>query len=168
MDWFNPDAAAVVRWTVGQLDEDCIGWMRDLPEEAWRQHALLVHASPRDPVFEYVLDAGTAAANLALLGDDGICFHGHTHLPGVFSLVESEVVHGYSRGLVPLIGPALVNPGSVGQPRDHDPDASYGLWDTDTGGFEFRRVPYDREAAKRAILEAGLPMRFATRLDFGY
>jgi diadenosine tetraphosphatase ApaH/serine/threonine PP2A family protein phosphatase len=70
-------------------------------------------------------------------------------------------------GVFSLKAPALVNPGSVGQPRDGNPDASYVIWDVEADTVEFRRVPYDREPAKRAILEAGLPPRFAYRLDLG-
>jgi len=165
--WFNEDAAAAIRWTAEELGPDRLDWLRSLPERATREGALLVHASPRDPVFEYVLDMYTAAYNLRLL-DDTICFHGHTHLPGVFAVVDGSVVHDYRLAAVPIAGPALVNPGSVGQPRDRDPDASYGIWDTEEGTFEFRRVPYDREAAKLAIRQAGLPDRFAARLDLGY
>jgi diadenosine tetraphosphatase ApaH/serine/threonine PP2A family protein phosphatase len=165
--WFNADAAAAVRWTAAQLDPGRARWLGGLPERATRDDVLLVHGSPRGPVHEYVLDQFTAAANLELL-DGGVCFHGHTHLPGVFHVEHGSVVHDYRLGPVPLTGPALVNPGSVGQPRDRNPDASYGIWDTEAGSFDFRRVPYDREAAKRAILEAGLPPRFASRLDVGY
>jgi diadenosine tetraphosphatase ApaH/serine/threonine PP2A family protein phosphatase len=165
--WFNADAAAAVRWTAAQLDPTRARWLGGLPETASRDGVLLVHASPRSPVHEYVLDRFTAGANLELL-EGGVCFHGHTHLPGVFHVEQGRVVHEYRLGVVPLAGPALVNPGSVGQPRDRNPDASYGIWDTEAARFEFRRVPYDREAAKRAILDAGLPARFASRLDVGY
>jgi diadenosine tetraphosphatase ApaH/serine/threonine PP2A family protein phosphatase len=167
LGWFNEDAARAIRWTMHELDADRLQWLRDLPEQDSREDARLVHASPREPVYEYVLDARTAAANLQLLGD-AICFHGHTHLPGVFHVEQGRVAHDYQLGAIPLPRPALVNPGSVGQPRDHVPDASYGVWDTEHGTFEFRRVPYDREAAKRSIRGAGLPERFADRLDFGY
>jgi len=167
LGWFNEEAARAIRWTVGQLGQDRIRWLRALPEQTSRLGIRLVHASPRNPVFEYVLDASTAAANLKqLLG--GVCFHGHTHLPGVFQIEGRHVVHNYRLGATPLVGPALINPGSVGQPRDHDPGASYGIWNTTEGSFEFKRVPYDREAAKRSIRQAGLPERFAIRLDFGY
>jgi diadenosine tetraphosphatase ApaH/serine/threonine PP2A family protein phosphatase len=165
--WFNEDAAAAVTWTAAVLGADRLAWLRELPEQASREGALLVHASPRDPVYEYVLDPFTASSNLKLLGE-AICFHGHTHLPGVFALSDGSLTHAYRRGAIPIGGPALVNPGSVGQPRDRDPDASYGIWDRDASAFEFRRVPYDREAAKQAIRQAGLPDRFAVRLDFGY
>ena len=125
-----------------------------------------MHASPRDPVFEYILDGYTALANLALL-DGGVCFHGHTHIPGVFSTVEGRVQHEYALAKVGLEGPALVNPGSVGQPRDGDPEASYGIWDVTDGTFSFRRVAYDVHGAQRAIREAGLTPFFAERLAYG-
>jgi len=167
LGWFNEEAARAIRWTVGQLGQDRIRWLRALPEQTSRLGIRLVHASPRNPVFEYVLDASTAAANLKqLLG--GGRFLSHTHLPGVFQIEGRHVVHNYRLGATPLVGPALINPGSVGQPRDHDPGASYGIWNTTEGSFEFKRVPYDREAAKRSIRQAGLPERFAIRLDFGY
>jgi diadenosine tetraphosphatase ApaH/serine/threonine PP2A family protein phosphatase len=85
----------------------------------------------------------------------------------VFHVEHGRLGHDYRVGSIGLTSPALVNPGSVGQPRDGDPDASYGIWDSDDSRFEFRRVPYDRERAKRAILDAGLPQRLALRLDFG-
>lgn len=166
LGWFNADAAAAVRWSIGQLEPDQIDWLRDLPERADEHGMQLVHGSPRDPIYEYVLDSQTAAANLRLIGDR-VCFHGHTHVPGVFHVEQGGVAHDYSHGTVPVAAPALVNPGSVGQPRDGDPDASYGVWDTEASTFDFKRVPYDRERVKRAILEAELPPRLAFRLDFG-
>lgn len=167
LDWFNDDAAHSIRWTIDQLGPDRMDWLTNLPEERDHDEALLVHASPRSPLYEYVLDVHTATANLRVLGDR-LCFHGHTHVPGVFRFIGSRVEHEYQLGTAWIVQPALVNPGSVGQPRDHNPDASYGVWDTATASFEFRRVPYDREAAQRAIIEAGLPARFAHRLDSGY
>jgi diadenosine tetraphosphatase ApaH/serine/threonine PP2A family protein phosphatase len=167
LGWFNDDAARSIRWTIEQLGDDRIDWLRHLPEERDHDEALLVHASPRSPLYEYVLDLHSAYANLHELGDR-VCFHGHTHVPGVFRLSGTRVDHDYEIGVVPVAGPVLVNPGSVGQPRDRDHDASYGVWDVDAATFEFRRVAYDRVAAQRAILEAGLPARFASRLDTGY
>ena len=165
--WFNEEAAAAIRWTVDVLGPERVEWLRTLPVQASRFGSKLVHASPRDPVYEYVLDDLTATANLKLLLGS-VCFHGHTHIPGVFQIDGRRVTHAYRLGKASLSGPSLVNPGSVGQPRDRDPGASYGVWDTAAGSFEFRRVPYDREAAKRSIRSAGLPERFAVRLDFGY
>jgi diadenosine tetraphosphatase ApaH/serine/threonine PP2A family protein phosphatase len=167
LGWFNDDAAEAIRWTIEQLGATRIDWLRNLPPSATQDGALLVHASPRSPLYEYVLDVDTAEANLEQLGD-GLCFHGHSHVPGIFHVDEGRVEHDYRIGMLVLDRPALVNPGSVGQPRDRDPDASYGVWDTDEETFEFRRVPYDLAGAQRAILDAGLPDRFAHRLEFGY
>jgi len=167
LGWFNDDAAVAIRWTIEQLGPARVGWLSHLAPSVTLEGALLVHASPRSPLYEYVLDAGTAEANLEELGN-GLCFHGHSHVPGIFRIEDGRVEHDYQLGTVPLYGPALVNPGSVGQPRDRDPDASYGVWDTRAGTFEFRRVAYDRAGAQQAILDAGLPDRFAHRLEFGY
>jgi diadenosine tetraphosphatase ApaH/serine/threonine PP2A family protein phosphatase len=166
LTWFNDDAARVIRWTAQELGPKRLKWLKELPEASVSHEVLLVHGSPRDPVYEYILDAMTAEANLELL-EDGVCFHGHTHVAGVFAPGDGVPSHSYQRGQMQLKGPQLVNPGSVGQPRDRDPDASYGIWDVGASTFEFRRVPYDREAAKAAIRAAGLPPRFADRLDFG-
>ncbi|HLQ63077.1 MAG TPA: metallophosphoesterase family protein [Candidatus Acidoferrales bacterium] len=164
--WFNDEAATVIRWTVEQLGKDRLDWLKGLPETRVKRGVLLLHASPRDPIYEYVLDVGSARANLALL-EDKACFHGHTHLPGIFQHKDGAVVHSYRLGLAPIKGPMLINPGSVGQPRDGVPEASYGIWDTEADRFEFRRLPYDVRSAQRAILKAGLPDRFAQRLEFG-
>ena len=140
--------------------------MLGLPDRQVEHDVQLVHASPRDHIYEYVLDTAVAHANLELL-DGGVCFHGHTHVPGIFGLDSGAVTHEYRVDTFPLEGPALVNPGSVGQPRDGLPTASYGVWDVDKKTFEFRRVRYDIKGAQRAIRKARLPERFALRLESG-
>ena len=166
LEWFNADAATVVRWTRDQLTEDQLTWLAALPEQTTRNGVLLVHASPRDPIFEYILDLQTATENLELLGTR-VCFHGHSHIPGIFQYEEGRVYHDYRQATYHLRGPVLINPGSVGQPRDGDPAASYGIWDVDHETFTYRRVPYDVTSAQVAILSAGLPERFAARLQMG-
>jgi diadenosine tetraphosphatase ApaH/serine/threonine PP2A family protein phosphatase len=167
LDWFNEDAARAIEWTVVRLGQDRLDWLAGLPDtDQLGGDVVLVHGSPRDHIYEYILDGTTASANLDLL-DGQVCFHGHTHVPGIFRRFKGELLHEYDLGTFVLEPDELVNPGSVGQPRDGDPDASYGVWDRTTGTFEFRRVTYDREAAKRAIREARLPERFALRLDAG-
>jgi diadenosine tetraphosphatase ApaH/serine/threonine PP2A family protein phosphatase len=166
LGWFNEQAAAALRWTIEVLDDGSLRWLRELPDRAAQDEVLMVHGSPREPTYEYVLDDQTAAANLGLLGER-VCFHGHTHVPGIFWDTEGLVRFDYELREFDLRRPELVNPGSVGQPRDGNPDASYLVWDTVAERVEFRRVPYDREAAKWSILAAGLPPRFAYRLDLG-
>ncbi len=166
LEWFNDDAAAVVRWTVDTIGDERIDWLRSLPDSHVEHDVLLVHASPRDHIYEYVLDTAVAMANLELI-NGGICFHGHTHVPGIFGMSDGQVTHEYRVDTFPLNGPALVNPGSVGQPRDGSPMASYGIWDVTNETFEFRRVKYDIKGAQRAIRKARLPERFALRLETG-
>jgi len=116
--------------------------------------------------FARIASSPVAAANLELISG-GICFHGHTHVPGIFGLLGDQVTHEYQIDTFPLRGPSLVNPGSVGQPRDGSPMASYGVWDVENETFEFRRVRYDIKGAQRAITKAQLPERFALRLETG-
>jgi len=167
LEWFNEDAARAIEWTAGRLGSDRLGWLSELPEiDEIGGEVMLVHGSPRDHIYEYILDAPTAEANLALI-DGQVCFHGHTHVPGIFRRDNGRLVHEYEVGTFKLASTELVNTGSVGQPRDGNPDASYAIWDRSAGSFEFRRVAYDREGAKKAIRDAKLPERFATRLDKG-
>jgi diadenosine tetraphosphatase ApaH/serine/threonine PP2A family protein phosphatase len=167
LEWFNEDAARAIEWTVAHLGRDRLSWLADLPDcDQIGDEILLVHGSPRDHIYEYILDGPTADANLNLIGSK-TCFHGHTHVPGIFRRNEGQLVHEYQLGTFQLKGTELVNPGSVGQPRDGVPDASYAIWDRHAGTVEFRRVPYDREGAKEAIRKAKLPDRFAERLDAG-
>ncbi len=166
LEWFNDDAASVVRWTIEVIGPERLQWLRGLPDSHFEHDVLLVHASPRDHIYEYVLDTAVAHANLELL-DGGVCFHGHTHVPGIFGLSNDAVTHEYRVDTFRLSGPALVNPGSVGQPRDGLPTASYGVWDVEAKTFEFRRVRYDIKGAQRAIRKARLPERFALRLESG-
>jgi diadenosine tetraphosphatase ApaH/serine/threonine PP2A family protein phosphatase len=166
LDWFNDDAAAVIKWTIDELGPERLAWLEGRPESDQREGVLLVHGSPRDPIFEYILDGATAAANLQVLAGRA-CLHGHTHVPGYFYRNGDAVDHNYWLGKVRVSGPSLINPGSVGQPRDGNPDASYAVWDTEDQSLEWRRVPYDRIGAQQAILEAGLPERFASRLEAG-
>ena len=166
LDWFNPDAATAIHWTKDQLGDERLAWLAERPEKELKGGATLVHGSPRDPIYEYILDGVTAAANLELIGQQ-VCFHGHSHLPGMFYLDQDQVAHNYWHGRGHLKGPMLVNPGSVGQPRDGDPQASYGVWDSEAATFEWRRLPYDVEGAQAAIRAAGLPARFAERLGLG-
>lgn len=167
LEWFNEDAARAIEWTVVKLGTERLNWLAALPDcDQIGDEIVLVHGSPRDHIYEYILDGPTAEANLALI-DGQICFHGHTHVPGIFRHDDGKVIHEYQVGTFRLGGTELVNPGSVGQPRDGVPDASYAIWDRSAATFEFRRCAYDREGAKKAIRAAKLPGRFADRLDTG-
>jgi diadenosine tetraphosphatase ApaH/serine/threonine PP2A family protein phosphatase len=130
----------------------------------------LVHGSPRDPIREYVTTAGVALENLALLETD-FGLHGHTHVPVAFCLGPDQrlrIVAPDPGGRLELDGQrALVNPGSVGQPRDGDPDASYLILDPEAATVTWHRVAYGIATVQAAIRAAGLPGRLADRLAFG-
>jgi len=138
----------------------------ELPE----QDVTAVHGSPRHPIWEYILDARTAMENFSQF-TTRTCFYGHTHVPVIYQ----EEVDGALRrpidpvnSLVPDGTRWLVNPGSVGQPRDGDPRASYLRFDPASGAVTFHRVMYDIRAVQHKIHAAKLPHRLAARLDYGW
>lgn len=170
IEWFNPEARTAAEWTRDTIDGITRAWLSALPERHAIDRMTLVHGSPRDPIREYVSSPDIARENLAVLATD-LCLHGHTHLPAAFTLDRDDrlqVVVPDRDDKIDLAGQrALINPGSVGQPRDGDPDASYLILDPDTATVTWHRVPYDIAAVQAAILAAGLPRRLADRLAFG-
>ena len=170
IEWFNPEARAAAEWTRDTVDGTTRAWLSALPERHLIDRMTLVHGSPRDPIREYVSSAGIALENLAVLETD-FGLHGHTHVPIAFCLGPDErlrVVAPGDGGTIELDGQrALINPGSVGQPRDGDPDASYLVLDPDTVTVTWHRVSYDIAAVQAAIRAAGLPGRLADRLAYG-
>jgi diadenosine tetraphosphatase ApaH/serine/threonine PP2A family protein phosphatase len=167
--WFNPDAARAIEWTTGVIDENARAYMATLPEVRTEGRITAVHGSPRDPLWEYIVGSEVAAANLPAFATS-VCLHGHTHVPVVFRSDDGRPA------AVPAVpgdpvsiraGRSLVNPGSVGQPRDGNPAASYLVLDTDADTVEFRRVAYDIDATQKAMHHAGLPPRLAERLSYG-
>jgi diadenosine tetraphosphatase ApaH/serine/threonine PP2A family protein phosphatase len=166
---FNPDARRAIEWTAQVIDDNSRAYLASLPEVRREGDMTAVHGSPRDPVWEYIFSEEIAARNLTAF-DTVLCLHGHTHVPMVYAVAEDDVVPLASLPDAPIeLGGrrALVNPGSVGQPRDGNPAASYLLLDTDVGRIEFRRVRYDIDRTQRLMREASLPLRLAERLSYG-
>lgn len=169
IDWFNPDARRAMEWTRGAISDDTRAWLAALPERRAEAGCELVHGSPREPLWEYVTSPGVARDNLRLL-DAAIGLHGHTHVPVAWVEDDGrvELVRGRPGRRLDLAGRrALVNPGSVGQPRDGDPTASFAILEPETGVVEWRRARYDVGAVQEAMLAAGLPGYLATRLGAG-
>jgi predicted phosphodiesterase len=174
IEWFNPEARAAAEWTRDTIDGTTRAWLSALPERHAIDRMTLVHGSPRDPIREYVSSADVALENLAVLETD-FGLHGHTHVPVAFCLGPDERLQVVGPGPGPgASGPlvlegqrALINPGSVGQPRDGDPDASYLVLDPEAASVTWHRVAYDIAAVQAAIRAAGLPGRLADRLAFG-
>ena len=166
---FNPHARAAVAWTTARLTAVSRDFILGLPTRIERAGYTLVHGSPRDPIREYLMYAWQAAECFAEFSTR-CCIVGHTHVPAIFRQTSSGARYVDPDYGAPLqLGAArwIVNPGSVGQPRDGDPDAGYALLDTDAGWLEFRRVPYDVAATQRRMAAAGLPARLSERLSYG-
>src|SRR5829696_1742202 len=148
IEWFNPDARRAMEWTRAAVSPATVDWLSALPERRSIDGIELVHGSLREPLWEYVTSAGIARANLALL-ESPLGLHGHTHLPVAW--VEDgervQLIRTDGAGAVPSLAlagrRALVNPGSVGQPRDGSPKASYAIVDTAASSIQWRRAAYD-------------------------
>ena len=169
IEWFNADARAAAEWTRITISAETRQWLADLPERRSVDDLTLVHGSPRDPLREYVTDGMTAAANIDVL-ETRHGLHGHTHVPVAWVASEDRVVLVHPRdGSAMDLAPnrTLLNPGSVGQPRDGDPRAAYLILDLDAGQVSWHRVAYDVDAVRRAIHAAGLPARLGDRLVVG-
>jgi predicted phosphodiesterase len=167
---FSADAEASARWTQTELDGNARQFLETLEPKGERPGAELFHASPRDPVWEYVLSEEVVRAALAMTSAD-LVLVGHSHIPIALKLSNGDALAGgLAKGgseLELTDGRWLMNPGSVGQPRDGDPRAAYLLIDQDAKSARFRRVPYDIESTQAEIREAGLPETLAIRLACG-
>jgi predicted phosphodiesterase len=168
---FNHAAKASALWTRDHLSPVNRRFLNDLNVGPMvHREVMLCHGSPYDED-EYVFNVHHAGQVLELFGAPIILF-GHTHLPAVFSIDSDGEVDGFAiRGsaTVPLLPGRryLINPGSVGQPRDRNPKASFALLDTEKHRVQFFRVLYDLEKTQESIRKAGLPEILATRLKYG-
>lgn len=167
---FSFAAADAASWTMEILSKDHMAFIGGLNPSGSMDGLGLYHASPRDPVWEYVLSIPLANACM-LEQKHRVCFIGHSHVACYFSRDGSGNATGSSAMNGQLLqlqsGNWLVNPGSVGQPRDNDPRASFLILDRDTMQCSFHRVEYPIDEAAKAILDAGLPESLAQRLYLG-
>lgn len=169
IDRFNHEAAEAIRVQAGTISQDSRVFLELLRLKLEIDDLTLVHGSPRNPIWEYILGEGTAKANFYDFSTQG-CLIGHTHVPSIFALNDA----GSVTTLLPENGDRwkptgrfIINPGSVGQPRNFDPRAAFVIWDEEEDTFLFRRVPYDIESVAERILRSGIPKRQATRLWIG-
>ena len=173
---FNNDARQALYWTQQELSLENRDFLSNLPTTVQMDDFMLAHGSPREPIWEYLVDARSARDNFTQF-DFQVALVGHTHLP--LALEWSEE-HNQARILLPdweaplsLTGRRLIlNPGSVGQPRDGDPRASYAILDVEqttpvTASWEFRRIPYAVEITQERMRARGLPQRLIDRLQMG-
>jgi len=170
-DSFNPEARTAIVWTQKSLTESSRIFLQHLPEKIELPDVTLAHGSPRHPVWEYLLDTRTATYSFDFF-DTPLCFVGHTHLPVIFSMNHS--FYGATQTVpdanTSISAPqrAILNPGSVGQPRDHDPRAAYAIYDTDSKTWEYRRVSYDILSVQERMRKAKLPERHIQRIAAGW
>ena len=165
---FNPHAAAVIRWTRGQLSDEEMEYLRGLPFVMTDRGVTLVHATMDSPEgFGYVFDHLQAEAHF-IHQKTPLCFHGHTHCPMIYEKQIGAVYRIDAQDFrLPVGRKYFVNVGSVGQPRDGDPRAAYVLYDPMARTIRFRRIEYDIAAAQAKVREAGLPEHLAERLALG-
>jgi len=171
-DTFNPEARNAILWTRQRLTKSSRSFLNDLPEKIQASaEVTLTHGSPRHPVWEYLLDTHAATLNFEYF-DTPLCFVGHTHLPVIYTATDN---HYLARLEIPepntkIVLPkrAIINPGSVGQPRDRDPRAAFAIFDSDARTLDFRRVAYDINTVQARMKEAGLPDRHIQRLSAGW
>lgn len=171
---FNPEARNAVIWTRNHISHENLTWLGSLLDQPLvRGEFTLTHGSPRDPVWEYMLHPSVARANFEYFATR-CCLVGHTHVPALYLLnPENPKV----RPLALLPGQvlelqdgwrAILNPGSVGQPRDNDPRAAYAILDTEKLTWQVRRVTYPVEVTQAHMRAAGLPERLINRLAYGW
>jgi len=169
LEEFGGEAAVAARWTREELAPEAQALL-DRLEPAGSAHGVaLYHGSARDPVWEYVLSDEGALATLELV-DAPLVLVGHSHVALQVVQSEEELTGGVARGgsELELVGVrALLNPGSVGQPRDGDPRAAFLLLDLDAQRASFRRVEYDVKRTQREMRDASLPEMLAGRLELG-
>ena len=167
LTYFNADARDAVEWTRGQLSDADMAYLAGLPISDELDGMRVLHSTPYFPdEFSYIqtlYDASLAFGKL----EHEVAFLGHSHVPVIF--VDSEPLDYFlvDEFELPRDEKVMVNVGSVGQPRDLDPRASYALYDTDDRGLSMRRVEYDIQTAADRILAAGLPQTNAQRLFWG-
>jgi diadenosine tetraphosphatase ApaH/serine/threonine PP2A family protein phosphatase len=173
---FNPDAREANLWNRKQLTPENLAYLDALPETVVRGAFTLTHGSPRHPIWEYIIYASTAEVNFQHFNTP-YCFAGHTHTPVIFRLhggpneteTKTEALPPALNEGMALRGERLIiNPGSVGQPRDGDPRASYALLDDEAMTIEHRRVAYPLEKTQAKMMERGLPLRLVLRLAYGW
>jgi predicted phosphodiesterase len=169
IDDFAPDAAAAALWTRGVLGDRAVAFLAGLVPSGVAEGVQLFHASPRDPVWEYILTDQAAAAALDATSAP-VVLVGHSHIPLAVTFDAGKIAGGHAPADTEIeLGKSrwLLNPGSVGQPRDGDARAAWMLLDRDSGRASFRRVDYAIAETQAEIRDAGLPPALGERLSSG-
>ncbi len=166
---FNPIAAEAIRWTKGTISKTRLNQLRKLKFTSTVDNLLLVHATPETPEqWKYVLSLEEFKKQFEFFKTQ-LCFIGHSHIPGAVFQDANGYTDFVGDDLFPIIETRryIVNVGSVGQPRDFDPRATYAIYDGNKKKVEFVRLNYNIPRAQQKILDAGLPEMLAERLLSG-
>ncbi len=169
IEGFNPAAHAAIVWTGQTLLAENAEYLRGLRLSLKKEGITFVHASPENPgEWHYLITFPEAEEGFRALAGD-LAFIGHSHRPLALAMGPNGEVGVVDRDRFSLIRGVryIINVGSVGQPRDGNPDAAYGLYDDSKKEFILKRLPYNIQAARKKILEAGLPPFLARRLSGG-
>ncbi len=171
VDAFNPEARQTVLWTQEALSPANREYLRQLPERVKLEFITLVHGSPYRPIWEYLLDTRTATFSFEFF-ETPYCFVGHTHLPVLYYLPDdrstAQLIVPEHISQMTLAPRAIINPGSVGQPRDRDPRAAYAILDLTDYTWEWHRVEYNIQEVQERMRSASLPERHISRLSAGW
>lgn len=174
LELFNEDARVACEWTDGQLSDDSREYLESLEPTGIAPGAVLTHGSPRNPIGEYIFNMSIARSNFSYFASP-LCLVAHSHVPLVFtrSVVkgggeEETTVPQPNLPLTLANKKAIVNPGSVGQPRDGEPRSAYMIFEPESDRIMLKRTAYDLTRTQKAIVDAGLPEALATRLSYGW
>ncbi len=160
LDDFNQHGLSAILWSQKTVDPEKLEYLRGLPLTSVREGITLAHASPLEPeTWRYILTMEAAEESFKAF-DTNLCFIGHTHVPVIIG--EDSSINRYRKK-----GRFIINVGSVGQPRDGNPDAAFGMYDTSHRSFKLARIPYDIKKTAEAIRSVGLPDFLAKRLFQG-
>lgn len=168
IEWFNPFAKIAIEWTQRNLTKDNTEWLNILPLRANFKNLIFTHGSLRNYTDEYIFNEREAIASLALLNKE-ILFVGHTHVPSFFFLKNNII---YKKRLledevIKVPQKSIINPGSVGQPRDFIAKASFGIFDDKNNEFRLFRIPYNIKKTQGLMEEKGFPEYLIKRLEAG-
>lgn len=170
---FNQVARFAISWTQSVVTDETRDYLDALPSKIVIDDTpfTLAHASPRQPVWEYILEPDTASINFDYF-ETPYCLVGHTHVPVIFAEngrhACQSIMPDYSQPTPLDATRRIINPGSVGQPRDADPRAAYAFLDTETLVWEYKRVDYPISRTQEKMRKAGMPPRLVERLAYGW
>jgi len=169
--WFNEAAVMAIEYSAKRLDGETLSWLAKLPERIDFDNFTVVHGAPRNTLKEYLLSESQFLDNLEYVANQ-VCFIGHSHMPMYFLKNEKgEILSDFIKPHEKLLLKSdryFINSGSIGQPRDGNPLASFGIYDSEKKTFELIRVMYDVRTVQELMYKIGMPALLIERLAMGF